>query len=133
MWLVGIGALVLCPAYLLVIAAPTGSLAIAAYFVPALFGIFFQGPTAALSQAVSPVSMRATSGALLLLIGNLIGLGLGPLAIGVLSDMLEPQFGQESLRYALLIAPAAAVIGAIFYFRAARTLRDDIARAESSN
>jgi hypothetical protein len=51
----------------------------------------------------------------------------------VLSDMLEPQFGQESLRYALLIAPAAAVIGAIFYFRAARTLRDDIARAESSN
>jgi hypothetical protein len=77
--------------------------------------------------------MRATSGALLLLIGNLIGLGLGPLAIGVLSDMLEPQFGQESLRYALLVAPAAAVIGAIFYFRAARTLRDDIARAESSN
>ena len=133
MWLVGIGALVLCPAYVLVIAAPTGSLAIAAYFIPALFGIFFQGPTAALSQAVSPVSMRATSGALLLLIGNLIGLGLGPLAIGVLSDMLEPQFGQESLRYALLVAPAAAVIGAIFYFRAARTLRDDIARAESSN
>ena len=132
MWLVGIGALVLCPAYVLVIAAPTGSLAIAAYFIPALFGIFFQGPTAALSQAVSPVSMRATSGALMLLIGNLISLGLGPLAIGVLSDMLEPQLGAESPRYALLIAPAAAVIGAIFYFRAARTLRDDIARAESS-
>lgn len=133
MWLVGIGALVLCPAYIMVIAAPTGSLAIAAYFIPALFGIFFQGPTAALSQAVSPVSMRATSGALMLLIGNLIGLGLGPLAIGVLSDMLEPQLGEQSLRYALLIAPAASVVGAIFYFRAARTLRDDIARAESCN
>ncbi len=131
LWLVGIGGLVLCPAYLLVIAAPSGSLAIAAYFIPALFGIFFQGPTAALTQAVSPISMRATSGALMLLIGNLIGLGLGPLAIGVLSDLLDPDLGQESLRYALLLAPAAIVIGAFFYFRAARTLQVDIARAES--
>jgi MFS family permease len=130
-WVVGIGGLILCPAYLLVIAAPTGPFAIAAYFVPALFGIFFQGPTAALTQAVSPVSMRATSGALMLLIGNLIGLGLGPLAIGVLSDFLEPSFGQESLRYALLLAPAAIVVGALFYFRAARTLQADMARAES--
>lgn len=131
LWLVGAGALLLCPAYLLVIAAPTGSLAIAAYFVPALFGIFFQGPTAALTQAVSPLSMRATSGALMLLIGNLVGLGLGPLAIGLLSDFLEPNFGQQSLRYALLLAPAAIVVGALFYFRAAATLRADIARAES--
>jgi predicted MFS family arabinose efflux permease len=133
MWLVGIVALLLCPAYLLVIVAPTGSLAITAYFVPAVFGIFFQGPTAALSQAVSPVSMRATSGALLLLVGNLIGLGLGPLAIGVLSDALEPRFGVESLRYALLLAPIAAVVGAALYFRAATTLRADIARAEGRN
>ncbi len=129
-WLVGIGAVVLCPAYLLVLGAPTGSLAIAAYFVPAIFGVFYQGPTAALSQAVSPVSMRATSGALLLLIGNILGLGLGPLAIGVLSDLLEPTFGTDSLRYALLLAPLAALIGAVFYFRAARTLQADIQRAE---
>lgn len=130
-WLVGIGALLLCPAYLLVVGAPTGSLAIAAYFVPALFGVFYQGPTAALSQAVSPLSMRATSGALLLLIGNIIGLGLGPLAIGVLSDLLEPTYGADSLRYALLLAPLAAVVGAVFYFRAARTLAADIKHAES--
>jgi hypothetical protein len=67
----------------------------------------------------------------MLLIGNLIGLGLGPLAIGVLSDFLEPRFGQESLRYALVLAPAAIVVGALFYFRAARTLQVDMARAES--
>lgn len=132
LWLVAIGAAILCPAYVLVIAAPTGELAIAAYFLPAVMGIFFQGPTAALSQAVSPVSMRAMSGAVLLLIGNLIGLGLGPLAIGVLSDMLEPKFGQESLRYALLLAPAAALIGAVLYLRGTRTLGADIARAEGS-
>jgi MFS family permease len=129
-WLVGIGTVALCPAYLLVLVAPTGSLAIAAYFIPAIFGVFYQGPTAALSQAVSPLSMRATSGALLLLIRNIIGLGFGPLAIGVLSDLLEPTFGADSLRYALLLAPIAAVIGAVFYFRAAKTLQADIQRAE---
>lgn len=131
LWLVAAGALALCPAYVLVVVAPTGSQAILAYFIPAVLGIFYQGPTAALTQAVSPVSMRATSGALLLLIGNLIGLGLGPLAIGVLSDMIEPRFGDESLRYALLLAPVAAVAGAFLYFRAARTLQKDIARAEA--
>lgn len=130
LWLVAIGALVVCPAYLFMVAAPTGKLAIAAYFVPALMGAFFQGPTAALTQAVSPVSVRATSGALLLLIGNLIGLGLGPLVIGVLSDLLEPQLGQDSLRYALLVAPVAAIVGATLYFRATRTLSEDIVRAE---
>jgi len=130
LWLVAIGALVVCPAYLYMVAAPTGKLAIAAYFVPALMGAFFQGPTAALTQAVSPVSVRATSGALLLLIGNLIGLGLGPLVIGVLSDLLEPQLGQDSLRYALLVAPVAAIVGATLYFRATRTLSEDIVRAE---
>ena len=67
---------------------------------------------------------------MLLLIGNILGLGLGPLAIGVLSDLLEPTFGTNSLRYALLLAPLATVVGAVFYFRAARTLRDDIERAE---
>ncbi|MDH4008900.1 MAG: hypothetical protein OEU35_12605, partial [Desulfuromonadales bacterium] len=77
-----------------------------------------------------PVSVRATSGALLLLIGNLIGLGLGPLVIGVLSDVLAPQLGQDSLRYALLVAPVAAIVGAMLYFRATRTLSEDIVRAE---
>ena len=130
LWLVSIGALVVCPAYLGMVAAPSGALALAAYFVPALMGAFFQGPTAALTQAVSPVSVRATSGALLLLIGNLIGLGLGPLVIGVLSDVLAPQLGQDSLRYALLVAPVAAIVGAMLYYRATRTLSEDIVRAE---
>ena len=116
---------------MLVVAAPAGPLATLAYFLPAVFSVFYQGPTAALSQAVSPVSMRATSGALLLLVCNLIGLGLGPLAFGVLSDALEPMLGQESLRYALLLAPVADIAGAILYIRATRTLHADILRAES--
>ncbi len=132
-WLMSLGGLVLCPAYVLVLGVPTGTLSIAAYFIPAVFGVFFHGPTSALSQAVSPVSMRATSSALMLLIGNLIGLGLGPLVVGVLSDLLEPTFGADSLRWALGTTPVATVLGAAFYYRAARTLRADIRRAEGED
>lgn len=129
-WLVGLGALVLVPGYLLVIHAPTGMMAVGAYFLPAVFGVFYQGPTVAMTQAAAPVSMRATAGALMLLIGNLIGLGLGPLGIGLLSDWLEPRFGADSLRFALLLAPAGALAGAAWYFSATRTLSEDIDRAE---
>jgi len=129
-WLVGLGALLLVPAYLLVIYAPTGMLSVAAFFVPATLGVFYQGPTVAMTQAAAPVSMRATAGALMLLIGNFVGLGLGPLGIGILSDWLAPHFGADSLRYALLLAPAGAIAGAAWYFSATRTLAEDIERAE---
>ena len=129
-WVIGLGALLLAPAYLFVIYAPTGMMAVGAYFLPAALGVFYQGPTVAMTQAAAPVSMRATAGALMLLIGNLIGLGLGPLGIGVLSDWLEPRFGADSLRYALLLAPVGAVAGAAWYFSATRTLSEDIERAE---
>jgi MFS family permease len=129
-WVIGLGAVLLAPAYLFVIYAPSGTLAVAAFFIPATLGVFYQGPTVAMTQAASPVSMRATAGALMLLIGNLIGLGLGPLGIGILSDWLEPRFGVDSLRYALLLAPVGAIAGALLYFSATRTLAADIERAE---
>jgi sugar phosphate permease len=129
-WVVCMGALLLVPAYLFVIYAPSGMMAVAAYFLPATLGVFYQGPTVAMTQAAAPVSMRATAGALMLLIGNLIGLGLGPLGIGILSDWLEPRFGADSLRYALWLAPIGALAGAGWYFSATRSLTEDIERAE---
>jgi MFS family permease len=53
-------------------------------------------------QTLVPDRMRAQAIAILFLFTNLIGMGLGPLAAGALSDALRPQLGEESLRYALL-------------------------------
>ena len=47
--------------------------------------------------------MRAMASAILLFVINLIGLGLGPQGVGILSDLLAATSGSESLRYALLI------------------------------
>jgi hypothetical protein len=71
--------------------------------------------------------MRATASAILLFILNLIGLGLGPQAVGVLSDLLAPTYGIQSLRYALLfVVVTGSVWSSLHYFLAARTLREDL-------
>jgi len=67
-----------------------------------LGGTTINGPLFSTMQTLVPAHMRAVSVALVLLFANLIGMGFGPLAAGVLSDALRPLFGQESLRYALL-------------------------------
>ena len=59
-------------------------------------------PLFATIQTLVPPAMRAMSIAIIFLFSNLIGLGLGPLAVGALSDALKPWAGEEALRYALL-------------------------------
>jgi hypothetical protein len=93
----------------------------------AILGPTYIGPTMAMTQGLVKLRMRATASAILLFILNLIGLGLGPQAVGVLSDLLVPTYGTQSIRYVLLFV---VVIGSMWssmhYFLAARTLREDL-------
>ena len=73
--------------------------------------------------------MRAMVVAIFLLVTNLIGVGLGPLAIGFISDLLSASLGSESLRYALLPIPFLMLWAALHLVLAARTQREDLARA----
>ncbi len=73
--------------------------------------------------------MRALASAFMLFVLNIIGLGLGPQGVGILSDLLSGAFGEESLRYALLATAMVNVWSTVHYFLAARTLRADLARA----
>lgn len=103
----------------------------ALYFaVPALLlGSMYLGPTFAMAQGLARPNMRALVSAFLLFVINLIGLGLGPQVVGLVSDALRPTLGVESVRYALL---SVVVVGAgwstIHYLLAARTLREDLER-----
>lgn len=74
--------------------------------------------------------MRSVAVALILLFANLIGLGLGPIAVGVLSDALMPIFGQESLRYALVLLSPGFLLVAFYYWKAGGTIEADIRRVE---
>lgn len=70
--------------------------------------------------------------ALLLFILNSIGLGFGPQTIGGVSDLLRPQYGVKSLRYALVGVSLLNVWAAFHYFMAGRTLPADLARAKAA-
>ncbi|MBT4522440.1 MAG: MFS transporter, partial [Halieaceae bacterium] len=53
--------------------------------------------------------------ALLLLAFNLLGMGLGPLLVGLLSDTLAASHAENSIRYALLYSLVTVVVGATLY------------------
>jgi predicted MFS family arabinose efflux permease len=99
--------------------------AVAALVVPCALLGFHLGPTFAIVQSLVPPTIRALAAAYLILVANLFGLGLGPLAVGILSDALQPRYGGEALRHALFAMPLLAAWAAWHYHRAAAVLDDD--------
>jgi MFS family permease len=89
-------------------------------------GATVNGPSIAAVQTLVPEEMRATAIAFIYLCSNLIGLGLGPLGAGALSDALHPYFGQQSLRYALLVFCPGYLWSAWHLWRASRTVEADL-------
>lgn len=90
------------------------------------------GPVFSAIQSLVNGRMRSVAIALVFLLANLIGLGLGPLAVGALSDLLMPMFGEESLRYALVLLLPGFLWVAYHYWKAANTIEADIRRVEST-
>jgi uncharacterized membrane protein len=69
--------------------------------------------------------MRATASASFLFINNLIGLGLGSLVMGRLSDAMTAVHGTDALRYATLYALGFYLIAAVLMLLAVKPLRRD--------
>lgn len=87
------------------------------------------GPVWAMLQSVSPTRMRATGAACFQLLLQLIGMGLGPLLAGYLSDQLSGSYGQQSIRYAMFLLPLAALGSSAMLLLASRFAVADIKRA----
>ena len=60
---------------------------------------------------------------------NLVGLGFGPLMVGMISDMLKPALGVESLRWALSIIIPISFVSALLFFSTAKKLEVDLKAA----
>jgi MFS transporter, Spinster family, sphingosine-1-phosphate transporter len=107
--------------------APNRYLAFGLLGLSAIGAAAITGPLFATIQTLVPGGMRATSIALMYLCANLIGMGLGPLAAGALSDALRPHLGDESLRYALLALCPGYLLASWHLWRASRTVMADLA------
>lgn len=128
-WVPALSLLISIPFGVPAILAGSGVVALALYSVPFAMSPVYNAPNFAMTQGLVPVRMRAAAAAVLLFILNLIGMGLGPTAVGALSDALRPSLGVDSLRWALLVTYAANLWSAVHYLLAARTLREELAAA----
>jgi MFS family permease len=108
--------------------SPSTAVALCAAIVPALMGATYLGPSYAMAQGMVPLRMRAQTVGILLFILDIIALGLGPATVGLVSVLLKPYLGDDSLRYALMTGIVTALVGAICYLRATATLKADLTR-----
>jgi len=111
--------------------APNRYAAFGLLALASLGGNVSQGPILGTIQTLVPPRMRAMSIALMYLFSNLIGAGLGPLAVGTLSDRLYPWLGEESLRWALVILCPGYFWAAWHLWRASRTVLQDMRGAQT--
>lgn len=125
-WPLWLPAGVLCialPFLVLTFLLPSKLPALLIYIFPASVISCYLAPAIAVLHGLAPNRMRAMASAMLFLVINIIGLGLGPVAIGLFSDLLSASLGAESLRYALLtIVCAGTAAGAGCFLVAARYL-----------
>ena len=87
-----------------------------------VFKSTWYAPTYAAAHSLVQPQSRALATALLLLIVNLIGQGLGPLTTGMISTLLSAQLGPvEGLRWALAAVAVPSLLSAVFYWLGSRS------------
>lgn len=131
LWVPMCGGLIAFGPYLYVLLTDnTTHLLIILIFTNILTALYL-GPSIAMSHALVPPSMRALTSAILFFVLNMIGLGLGPFLTGLTSDLLAPRFGDQSLRYAMVLASMTGLVAILLFYLGARKLPADLARRKS--
>lgn len=121
--------LVSVPVFILALQVDDARAALAILVVPYLLNYFWYGPVYGTTQGIVPPNMRATAAAILLFVINLIGLGLGPLAVGLLSDYVATGMGlgpAEGIRWALIVASCFGVLSAALFWMARKTIAQEM-------
>ncbi|HET6564883.1 MAG TPA: MFS transporter, partial [Xanthomonadales bacterium] len=127
-WVSAGSAMLVLPMMCLVLLAGNPTIAMLLFIIPACVQTACIGPSLAATHALVDIRSKSVGSAILFFVVNLIGLGLGPLSVGIVSDYLEPTYGNASLRWALL--SVVILIGSLsitHFMLAARTFRQDSA------
>ncbi|MFP5449508.1 MAG: spinster family MFS transporter [Alphaproteobacteria bacterium] len=123
-----LASLITIPIYIAAVTIGSVPLALLLLTVNGLLGTIWYGPVYGTAQSIVPPHMRATTSAILLFIINLIGLGLGPLAVGLISDYFAVGMNMgsaEGIRWALIVSSSFGLIAFYCFWRATQTIRED--------
>jgi predicted MFS family arabinose efflux permease len=128
MWVPGIATLVGVPFQLIGYQAASLWLVLPCFAVATMMGASFFGPSFAVAQSLAPARMRAVAASVLLFVQTLVGLGLGPWSVGLISDRLKPVHGEaQALAWGLLLVALVNVWATAHYLWGARSYRADLA------
>ena len=123
--LVPAAAMALCiPFFIWFLKAPSWQSALAILSIPTFLNFVYLAPALAVVQNNVRPSQRTMSGALLLMILNLIGLGGGPTFVGSLSTRVY----NEELTYPLMWLIPVYVIAVVFFLLQARAMSKETDR-----
>ena len=115
--------LITAPTFAAGLMAPNLWLAWPLLLIPNALNILWLGPVTTAVQHLVPQPMRATASASFLLINNLVGLGVGPLLMGWLSETLKATYGVDSLRNAAVACTSFYLLAALLMLIAIKHLR----------
>jgi MFS family permease len=133
MWVPGIATLVMVPFQFFSYLSNDLALVIPSFFVMISLASMFFGPSFAVSQTLATLRSRAVATSLLLLVQTFVGMGLGPLLAGQISQLIRPDVGEDSFRYGLCIVGFVNVWAAYHYFVGARSIRENFENTERLN
>jgi predicted MFS family arabinose efflux permease len=122
--------LITAPTFMLGLFTPYPMFAWFLLLIPNALNTLWLGPIVTAAQHLAPSRMRAGASGTFLLVNNLLGLGLGPLLMGVLSDALKASYGADSLRYAAIIGVSLYLVAALLAFLAIKPLKRGWVEAE---
>lgn len=111
------------PFFIAFASADRWEVALALLCVPLFLNSFFLPATVTFVQGEVDPGARVISGALLLLVMNLIGLGLGPTFVGMASDFFRPQYGTHALQMAFYALSPMYLIAALLFLWLARLIK----------
>ncbi len=125
-WIPSLAMFASTPIFAVTFLTTISTIAFVSLFFPFMIGVMQGPPSFAAVQGLADIRMRAMAAALFILIVNLIGGGIGPQAIGIVSDMIEPTYGADSLRYSLLIVSLIfGFLAGVHYYLSSRTFREE--------
>ena len=122
-WLPAGALLLAIPFFVGFVWAPRWPMALFFLAPPMFLNYFYLSPSVALVQEEVQPHERVLAGALLLLVMNLIGLGLGPTFLGAVSDHFRPAHPNHSLQLAFYMLVPFYVLAVLCFAWLARALQ----------
>jgi MFS family permease len=116
-----VGSLTAIPFSVVALHSASVTTALVVLAIPSLLNSLWLAPSYAAVQGLVPASARATATAVLLFVANLIGLGMGPLGVGLISDTVAASVGSaEGVRTSLTIVALLGLPAAALFWHARR-------------